>query len=135
MVSPKNLFMVEYWLRQPAIASGFVLWIFFGLFLLLIAGSIVLKIFSQYQDNKINKVITRRFSGFGAVMGLWGFVWLFLRQENVVFFGWRLWFLLWILTSLWWLANILRYIIKRVPEIKTEKIKIERLAKYLPAKK
>jgi hypothetical protein len=46
-----------------------------------------------------------------------------------------MWLLLWGLTFLWWLTNILRYIIKRVPEIIKEKKEIERLAKYLPATK
>lgn len=135
MIHFKNFFLIEYWLSQPAGMAGFVLWIFCGLFLIMTIGGIALKIISKYQENKINKIIMRRLSGLGAVMGLWGLIWIFFRQENVALLGWRMWMLLWCLAFLWWLANILRYIIKRVPEIIKEKEKIEKFAKYLPSAK
>ena len=87
---------------------------------------------SKYSENKINKIVERRFSGFGCTMGLWGLVWMFFRQENIALLGWRFWLMLWLVIVLWWLARIMRYVVKRVPEIKKEKEEIEKLAKYLP---
>lgn len=117
----KNLFYLDYWFSQPAIANGTALWVLVGGFLLLIAVGLVLRISVYYKKDKICKTILRRIGAFGMTMGLLGMMWMFFRQERIPFLAWRFWLLTWILMAVWWLIRILEYILKRVPVIKKEK--------------
>ena len=126
-----NLFRMDYWFGQPFSAHGAIFWVFTILFLALILGGIISRIVCQYQKDKTSKLILRRFSTFGMTLGLFGIIWLFLRQEKVVFLAWRFWLALWLVVAVWWLARILEYIVKRVPQIKKEKEERKRREKYL----
>jgi len=74
----------------------------------------------------------KRTGNFGMTMGLLGLLWMFFRQESVAFLAWRFWLLLWVLMAVWWLARILEYIVKRIPQIKKEKEARHKMQKYLP---
>jgi len=127
----KNLFYLDYWLSQPAVAKGTALWLLVGGFLLLIAVGLILRILVAYRQDKLDKIMLRRFGAFGMTMGLLGMMWMFFRQERIPFLAWRFWLLLWLLVAVWWLIRILEYIIKRVPVIRKEKISKEDKEKYL----
>ncbi len=126
-----NLFRIDYWFNQPFSAHGVTFWVFVFLFLALILGGIISRIICQYKKEKIDKFILRRFSTFGMTLGLFGIIWLFLRQEKVPFLAWRFWLLLWLVIAIWWLAKILEYIVRRVPQIRQEQKERKKRDKYL----
>ena len=126
-----NLFRMDYWFGQPFSAHGVSFWIFAIFFLVLILGGIISRIICQYKKEKIDKVILKRFSTFGMTLGLFGIIWLFLRQEKVPFLAWRFWLMLWVIIAVWWLSKILEYIVRRVPQINQEKEERKKRDKYL----
>ncbi|OGH92344.1 MAG: hypothetical protein A2534_03635 [Candidatus Magasanikbacteria bacterium RIFOXYD2_FULL_39_9] len=130
-----NLFRVDYWFVQPFVATGFSLWLLIGGFLVLVLAGLVCKIVSLYQEEKFKKVILKRSSHLAMTMGFLGLVWMFFRQEQAVFLSWRFWLLVWVGSFAWWTWSIVKYITKRVPEIRTEEERLARIEKYLPKNK
>ncbi|MFH1292360.1 MAG: hypothetical protein ABIH87_04170 [bacterium] len=128
----KNLFYINYWFAQPFSVHGLTFWLFICIFLFLIAVGLVLRIWAQYVQDRSIKLIFRRFASFGMTMGLFGIIWTFFRQERVIFLAWRFWMLVWLLVSVWWMIDILKYVLKRLPVIKKEKQEKEQMGKYLP---
>lgn len=134
-MSVYNLFYLSYWIGQPRIARGNVLLFWVLSFLFLVLVGLVCKFLShRREENEIKKAL-RRFGNLGLAMGFLGLLWLFFRQERVAFFAWRFWLAFWLLGFVWWLGAVIRYTIKRLPEIKKERWEREMRAKYLPKKK
>ena len=127
-----NLFKMDYWFSQPYSAYGFTFWAFVIFFLVLILLGIVLYILLSSKKDRTGRLVMKRTGNFGMTMGLLGLLWMFFRQESVVFLAWRFWLLLWVLMAVWWLARILEYIVKRIPQIKKEKEARHKMQKYLP---
>lgn len=127
-----NLFQLDYWFSQPFTARGSALWLLVGGFLLFIVLGLVFKIISQYQQNKFNKLVLKRFGSLGITMGFFGLVWMFFRQERIAFLAWRFWLLLWVVVILIWVYRLARYALKRIPEIKAEEERRVNVEKYLP---
>ncbi|MFH1789684.1 MAG: hypothetical protein ABH832_01300 [bacterium] len=132
-MSISNLFYINYWFGQPREARGIVLVVYISVFLLLIILGIGARVFVAYKNDRVVKQILRRFSAFGMTMGMIGMMWMFFRQQKIVFLAWRFWVLLWILLAIFWMIRILKYVIKRVPEIRKEQIHEEKRRKYLPS--
>lgn len=130
-----NLVRLDYWFSQPFAAQGKSLWLLIGGFLVLVLAGLVCKIVSLYKEEKFKKVILKRSSHLAMTMGFLGLVWMFFRQERVVFLGWRFWLLAWAALAVWWVYSIVKYITYRVPEIKTEQERLARIEKYLPKSK
>lgn len=130
-----NLFYWTYWFNQPYIARGWVMWVWVGGFLGLVIAGIVLRILSQIKKDHLIQTVLQRFSNIGFTMGIFGLVWMFLRQQRVPFLAWRFWLLPWIAIFIWWMVKLIRYSVKRLPEIKKEKEERELKEKYLPKKK
>ena len=133
-MSYRNLLKMDYWFSQPYIAHDFAFWVVLIFFLGLILAGIVLFFLKSYNQDKANKVILSKLGNFGVSMGLLGLMWLFFRQQRVSFLAWRFWLLLWLLIAVWWATKILKYALKRLPQIKQEKEAKARLDKYLPNK-
>ncbi|MBP6859327.1 MAG: hypothetical protein KBC69_01745 [Candidatus Magasanikbacteria bacterium] len=131
----KNLFHVDYWFGQPFTAQGTSLWLLIGTFLFLIVAGLVCKIVSLYQEEKFKKVLLRRAGTIGITMGFLAMVWMFFRQEAIIFLSWRFWMLLWLVVMVWQVSALVRYFLKRVPEIKSEEDRRARIEKYLPKSK
>ncbi len=130
-----NLFRLDYWFVQPFVATGMSLWLLIGCFLVLVFAGLVCKIVSLYKEEKFKKVILKRSSHLAMTMGFLGLVWMFFRQERVMFLSWRFWLLVWVVVFGWWLSSIIKYMVKRVPEIRTEEERLARIEKYLPKSK
>ena len=129
-----NLFNLDYWFYQPFTARGLALWLLIGGFLLFLLAGLVFKILSEYQNDKTKKIVLKRLGSLGVMMGFLGLIWMFFRQERVAFLAWRFWLLLWALVFVSWLSKIIRYMVKRVPELKAEEERRARMEKYLPKK-
>jgi len=130
----KNLLDWSYWFYQPFTARGGVMWFFVILFLALVLFGLSSKITRLYNQDKWYKETLRRIGNAGITMGLLGLLWLFFRQERVVFFAWRFWLLLWLIGAVVWLIRIAIYLVRRIPIIKQEEAKRSTLDKYLPGR-
>ena len=130
-----NLFKLDYWFSQPFTARGLSLWLLIGGFLLLIVAGLIFKILSQYQNYKPARTVLKRFSNLGVTVGFLGLVWMFFRQERVAFLAWRFWILFLTVGFGFWVYRLIKYWVKRVPELKSEEAKREQIEKYLPRSK
>jgi hypothetical protein len=131
----KHLVQLDYWFGQPFSAQGLTLWFLVGGFLVLIITGLVAKIVAQYQEDKFKKIILKRSGSIGIGMGFLGMVWMFFRQEGIIFLSWRFWLLMWVLVLGWRLYRVLKYATHRIPDMKTEESNRARIEKYLPKSK
>lgn len=134
-MSVYNLLRLSYWFQQPQSARGAVLFFWVAFFLALVLAGLICKYIRHIKEEREIKEVLRRFGNLGLVMGFLGLLWLFFRQERVAFFAWRFWLSFWLLGFVSWLLALIRYAIKRLPEIKREKLEKEMRAKYLPKRK
>ncbi|MEK7625459.1 MAG: hypothetical protein AAB467_03875 [Patescibacteria group bacterium] len=134
-MSITNLFYYTYWFKVPVIATGFVYWtmllILIGLLALGLAASLARKSFEEKSFGKL----AQKINNLGVGMGLSGLVLFFFRQQSAPVLGWRIWFLVWGVSLIIWLAMIIRYYVKRVPAIKAEQSARHEKEKYLPSGK
>ncbi len=131
-MSVLNLLHLDYWFSQPFTARGLALWLLVGIFLLFVVKGLILKILSQYQENKSLKTFFRRSGNLGLAMGFLGLLLMFFRQEHIPFLAWRFWLLLWVVVTVIWVYHLARYALKRMPEIKAEEERRISIEKYLP---
>ncbi len=76
-----------------------------------------------------------RLAAWGWTMGLSGLALLFFSVERIAFISARMFYLFWLVVTIWWLVLLIRYAIKDIPRnIDFQKQKIE-AEKYLPKKK
>lgn len=127
-----NLFKPDYWFSQPFIARDATLWLLIGGFLFFILAGLVCKILAQYQNYKPTQTVLKKFSSLGVTMGFLGLVWMFFRQERVAFLAWRFWMFMWVAGFAFWAYRLIKYLTKRIPELKTEAAKRAEIEKYLP---
>lgn len=130
-----NLLKLDYWFYQPFTARGLTLWLLIGGFLFFIVAGLVFKILSQYQNEKSKRLILKRAGSLGITMGFLGLLWMFFRQERIVILALRFWLLLWLVVTVFWVYRVVRYAIKRIPEIKAEEARRANVEKYLPKSK
>ncbi len=131
-MSLKNLFYFSYWFKVPVIATGFVFWMMLAVMLGLIVLGIAVVVARNVFEKKSLGNFSRKISSFGVSMGLTGLVLFFFRQQSAPVLGWRIWFLIWGAAFVIWVAMILRYFFKRVPQIKAENAERRQKEKYLP---
>src|SRR3989339_1375001 len=98
-----NLLHMDYWFKQPDAASGFTMWFLVLSFLALTLAGLVLRTWRYYHQEKFTREIMRRLSNLGFTIGLLGLLWMFFRQESVLFLAWRFWLLFLALIFVWWL--------------------------------
>lgn len=131
-MSFKNLLIWSYWFNQPFTARGATLAALVIIFLFFVLLGLVAKIWRVYKGEKWLKEILRRIGNFGLTMGLAGLLWLFFRQERIVFLSWRFWLLFWLFGVIWWVYRLVWYVVVRVPKIKLEIENRGAQEKYLP---
>ena len=130
--SIKNLFVYQYWFTQPYVAYGLSLWLLVGGFLGLIIAGMAVRIALQFIRETPVKSILKKASGLALLMGLWGIMWMFFRQEQVFFLAWRFWLLLWWTVLIYKIVRLCLYAFGRLPKIMAEKQKTDEIKKYLP---
>ncbi len=131
-MSIKNLFFSSYWFSQPGAAESWVRGVWIGLLLALVLVGIILLFVRRYQQAKALRLVYSRFSTCLIVMGMLGLMWFYFRQEQVLLLGWRFWVIPWFVVLAIWLAKIIRYVVKRLPQIEIENREREQREKYLP---
>lgn len=129
-----NVLLVGYWLRSPAPAEGVVLALSVIFFLALVAIGIVGLLLRIKSTDTLQREIYRRVANWSLTMGVLALLWMFFRQERVVVLNARIWILCWVIGFGYWGARLLRYYVKRVPEIRSLQAARELRNKYLPKK-
>lgn len=132
----QNIFKGSYWFYQPFVAMGAVRWVWIIGFLVMILAGLVVNII-RVSHKKISgptKEVLRRSGNLLITMGSLGWLWMFFRQQQVVFLAWRFWLLLWLVLFVCWAWKIARYATKRLPVISQEQASRNLRAKYLPKK-
>jgi hypothetical protein len=129
-----NLFHWSYWFSATLPAAGWVKVVLIVLPLIFIVIGIALKVFSGITKDTLMKKIYSRFAIISLFFGILSGLWVFLRQEETPIFSARVWPLLILLITLWWLYRVIRYVVKRVPEIRKQNAERMEKEKYLPKK-
>jgi len=134
-MSIANLFYWNYWFNQPRVTWGTMFLVWLGFFLAFLVAAVVLRIIRNYKQDGLVKEVLRRYSNIGIGMGLFGLVWFFFRQQAAPLLAWRFWLIVWVVGLVYWLYRVIRYHVKRLPEIRLEKEQRVKFAKYLPQRK
>lgn len=134
-MSIRNFFYSSYWFSQPVIANRWVFWVWLLMLLAILAGGVAALIVKKSTEEKVMARIWQRVGNLGISMGLAGLLFFFFRQQSAYFLGWRFWFLGWAIVLAAWGASILKYYLKRVPEIRVEQAARLQKEKYLPQSK
>ncbi len=129
-----NLFKIEYWFSQPYILYGGAKWFWLVFILALIIASFVFKYLQNHTLDKIKAEIYRRFGGVLLVLSSFLLIWFFFRQQRIPFLAWRFWWLPVLFFVASFALNTLRYMVKRIPEIRKFEEDKKIREKYLPKK-
>lgn len=103
---------------------------FFGL--LVIAGAAVRIARRNTEADRYLKHALDRLAGIFLAYGIFGFIWLFLRYEEIPFFGSRFWMLLWAVGVIISGYKLWKYWYKEVPETRMKSASKGEQNKYLP---
>ena len=69
-----------------------------------------------------------------TVMGILGTILVFMSYEAIPFFGYRLWYGVWLLAILAWAISIAIFVKVRLPEIRAQEVSRREREKYLPGR-
>lgn len=128
--SPSRFFSL-----RPAIdiRTVYFLLIFFGL---LIAIGIVLGVLkSSKKISRLQSSVFGRYANMFLTLGIVGEVLVWFRYERVSILSARFWLFIWFVGLIVWLVFILKFQLKKVPEIMEKSKQRREFEKYLPKKK
>lgn len=126
-----NLLTLKFWFSfSPgpllpnfhAILVGFIILLIAYIFL----ANILFKKKKGLHIEIINRITT-----FAWVNAFLGFVFVFFNYELVPFLSSRFWYLVWAISMLTWMFNILKHV-KKIPERKKKMEKHKEYNKYIP---
>lgn len=128
------LFTWQFWfdLTPTRMAASFEAG-FFGLFVLLLVGGAILRMY--VRNGKLDKyrgTVLRRVAGIASSAGIVGLVWFFFTFEEIQFFGARFWFLIWIIGVVIAIVQLVRFVKKDVPVLQHREQSRADVNKYLP---
>lgn len=127
-----NLLKIEYWFSQPYILYGGDKWFWWGFILVLIVVAAIFKFLENKTMDKIKSEIYRRFGNVLTGMSIFLVFWFFLRQQHIPFLAWRFWWLLALFFAVSSALKTMRYMLKRIPEIRKFEEEKQMREKYLP---
>jgi hypothetical protein len=132
-----SFFNPLFWLTfQSANVDGLLGKIVLGFFLALFLLGIICRIVViRRTHDRYVKWIGKRATVFFLTMGFFGIVLSFFSYERIQFFGARFWYPIWFLGFAIWLAVLLRFLFKRIPEIRAQNERDHAKSKYLPGRK
>ncbi|MDO9509737.1 MAG: hypothetical protein Q7J14_00435 [Candidatus Magasanikbacteria bacterium] len=129
-----NLLKIEYWFSQPYILYGGAKWFWLIFILALIVAGFVFKYLQKQTLDKIKAEIFKRFGNVLTGMSIFLVIWLFFRQQHIPFLAWRFWWLLALFFAVSSALSTLRYMLKRIPEIRKFEEEKQMREKYLSKK-
>ncbi len=129
-----NLLRIEYWFSQPYILYGGAKWFWIFFILVLIIGAVVFKFLQNKTMDKIKAEIYHRFGGILTGMSFFLVFWFFFRQQHIPFLAWRFWWLIALFFAVSSALKTMKYMLKRIPEIRKFEEEKQMREKYLPKK-
>lgn len=137
LVFTMNILNPLYWLSlQAANIEGLIgkgVLIFFVL--LILAGIVCRALVVHTAKDAYVKMILKRITRLGVSMGSLGIVLAFFSYEGIRFFGARFWYVLWAVIFIGWVAYLVRFFLKDVPQMREKNKKEHLKSKYLPGRK
>jgi hypothetical protein len=132
----KNILTLSYWFALYPGAwqqSG-------NIILLIILGLISLGVVGRVLASFLHLEITwkrslEKFSTWFLTYGILALFYWFMRDQQVPFFSSRFWLLIMFFSSLAWLYFIVRYVLRKLRDIRQTKESLDLYTKYLPGKK
>ncbi len=131
-MSFRHFFQAAYWFSQPGVAYEGVRIISWGFFIAALVAGIVLFVLAHKAGNRLDKTVYNRYATWAASLAFMGLLWMFFRQEGIIFLGWRFWLAIGALGWGVWLYRLVNYSLKRVPQIRLEQEARAKKEKYLP---
>lgn len=102
------------------------------------ALAIVAAVLAQRQLAKnpgVKKVLFKKIVASAWTLAMVGLLLLFFRESLALYLGARLWLLLWLLTAIIWIAYLLVYYFKTIPQLKKQHEDNKEFNKWLPKSK
>ena len=132
-----SLFTLSFWFQRiPPELTPFFEKGFFGLFVLLLIGGAVVRIIANHkQREQYVEAIFGRIGNMILTMGILGLLWFFFTYEQIPLLGARFWFLIWLASLLAWVAWILIFAYRKVPELRQADHDRKERMKYFPPRK
>jgi len=126
-----------YWFTlEPANVEGLLGYLALGIFLLLC----LVGVFAHFklvkgQKDRYKKMIGKKLSFYGFVLGFSGLILFFFGYENIHFFGARFWFPVWFVVSVYWGYGLFQFYKKELPALRDRHQKEHAKSKYIPGRK
>jgi len=127
-----NLLRIEYWFSQPYIIYGGAKWVWLIFILALIMAGFVFKYLQKHTLDKIKAEIFKRFGNILVGLSIFLVIWFFFRQQHIPFLAWRFWWLLALFFAVSSALSTMRYMLKRIPEIRKFEEEKQMREKYSP---
>ncbi len=131
----KNIIQLSYWFGRPDMATGATRAFFWIVCASMVVGGAVCLYLKPKQKDQYMKVFLKRVATWGIVMGLLLAFWFTMRQQSIVFLSVRAVLAVWLIITLAWGYSIVRYLVTRLPAIRSEKLQQALREKYLPRSK
>ncbi|MDO8669626.1 MAG: hypothetical protein Q7K65_05010 [Candidatus Buchananbacteria bacterium] len=120
---------------QPAISLDTVYFLLELFGVLLILAAVVKAIQKFSQRDSFYKTLLQKYFIMLTTMSVIGFFLTWFRYERAYLLSARFWLLVWLIGTVVWLAFILKYQIKVMPQAREKLQKTREFNKYLPKKK
>lgn len=115
---------------SPAFAKFF--YFFLGTLLIAALASHLIMRIQEKKKNTPLKIMWRKLSNFFLVMGVFGFVLFFFRQQKAYWISMPFFAYLWFISGLVWLGFIMRWSQTKKKKLQTEILERQEKEKYLP---
>jgi hypothetical protein len=130
-INPSRLFEM----RPPVLHKGYAIFGIIFLVVVIIAGMVSWYLGRRLKGDIFLKKLYDKLTAFCLTSGLAGLILFAFRQWQVYFFGSRFLLLLWFIGWLTWLAYIIYFWVKIIPDRREAKDAEDLFGKYLPKKK
>ena len=133
----RPLFHPSYWLtlEPPAVYSGSGRTAVLVFLAMIVASVVIRRVYVSRAKDRPQAEVLRRVSSMLVWMGVVGCVLFFFSYEQIRMMGARFWYLIWLAGLVVWIAAIVRYAKRDVPNARKRDEDRRARDKYLPGKK
>jgi len=126
LFSFKYIFNLNPGALQPGIYN-----ILIYLFITMIVANFILKIISKKTPHIINKILLKKISSLLVWMTILALLWIFFRQQSVIFLSAPFWLIIWILGFIYWTSRIFHWYSTSGKQKSSETKRFKEKQKYL----
>ena len=107
----------------------------FVLAFILLAGGIIILIWRKANKKRLTRLVLDRIVSFSFVLGFTNLFLIFARQENLIFFKFRFWWIIYFGGGFVWLFFIVRYWLVVLPQERKKQLAKEKFEQYFSRSK